>query len=577
MAGTVERTLALKLIADVGDIKKPLAQADSGLKKMAKSTAAWGKAFAGALIIGGIERFTASLDENIKAFREEQDIVRNFNSTIRNLGLDVKEAGYALDGMSAKALDLGFDDGETVKGMDQFIKQTGSIKDSTELMNLAMDIARSRNISLTDAMKIAQGVYNGSGKALKQYGIEGKKGMEAVEEARKKERGKARAWARNHPFQVTLGKIQDTVTDIIGQFSEGNFKAALDGIGSLGSQIDELIFGKQFNDTRGRSFRRGGLVERMGRLAKDMADGIAETFASIDWGKTLTDTLNSALGALAKSIDNGTLGNLAVVGTALAGAVFAVGLFITAAKSMFDLPGWAAKAIVKTAASALGLSFRAAMWVGGKFLTAAKLMFDGAGWGAKAIVKLAASAMGKTFAAGMFVAELFANGAVRLMAKIGLSKKVLESARLAGVALGLKILAGIAVGVTGVALVKAVADALFDRLTNSGATNWTNRGPRPLPQDPLGDIFRWITGGHAAGTAGAPRGWSWVGENGPELMRFRGGEQVKSNRASMAAMGGNHYTINVNVPPTADKAAIGQAVIEVIKAAEKRNGKAWRS
>jgi hypothetical protein len=41
---------------------------------------------------------------------------------------------------------------------------------------------------------------------------------------------------------------------------------------------------------------------------------------------------------------------------------------------------------------------------------------------------------------------------------------------------------------------------------------------------------RRITGGPgamAAGVTGAPPGWAWVGENGPELMQFRGGETVK--------------------------------------------------
>jgi len=32
--------------------------------------------------------------------------------------------------------------------------------------------------------------------------------------------------------------------------------------------------------------------------------------------------------------------------------------------------------------------------------------------------------------------------------------------------------------------------------------------------------------GYALGTAAAAPGWAWVGERGPELMRFRGGEQV---------------------------------------------------
>jgi tape measure domain-containing protein len=40
-------------------------------------------------------------------------------------------------------------------------------------------------------------------------------------------------------------------------------------------------------------------------------------------------------------------------------------------------------------------------------------------------------------------------------------------------------------------------------------------------------------GGYATGTGGAQRGWAWVGERGPELVNFHGGEQVMSNGQSM--------------------------------------------
>jgi hypothetical protein len=40
--------------------------------------------------------------------------------------------------------------------------------------------------------------------------------------------------------------------------------------------------------------------------------------------------------------------------------------------------------------------------------------------------------------------------------------------------------------------------------------------------------------GFASGTPSAPPGWFWVGEKGPELMHFAGGEQVLTHSASMA-------------------------------------------
>jgi hypothetical protein len=57
-----------------------------------------------------------------------------------------------------------------------------------------------------------------------------------------------------------------------------------------------------------------------------------------------------------------------------------------------------------------------------------------------------------------------------------------------------------------------------------GSANWNN-----LPT---------ITGAYAAGTSSAARGLALVGERGPELVKFRGGERVFTNADSKAMMGG---------------------------------------
>lgn len=44
--------------------------------------------------------------------------------------------------------------------------------------------------------------------------------------------------------------------------------------------------------------------------------------------------------------------------------------------------------------------------------------------------------------------------------------------------------------------------------------------------------------GYASGTSGASRGWAWVGEKGPELVNFRGGETVIPNQVARGYAGG---------------------------------------
>jgi hypothetical protein len=79
-----------------------------------------------------------------------------------------------------------------------------------------------------------------------------------------------------------------------------------------------------------------------------------------------------------------------------------------------------------------------------------------------------------------------------------------------------------------------------------------------------------------------------VGEKGPELFvpsgygriidAFSTNKALLSNAGgSMGGSGGGNVTINVNVSPTADKAAIGQTIVEAISSYERRSGYGWRS
>jgi len=79
-----------------------------------------------------------------------------------------------------------------------------------------------------------------------------------------------------------------------------------------------------------------------------------------------------------------------------------------------------------------------------------------------------------------------------------------------------------------------------------------------------------------------------VGEKGPELFvpsgygkivdAFSTNKALLSNAGgSMGSGGGGNVTINVSVAPTADKASIGQTIVEAISSYERRSGYGWRS
>lgn len=85
----------------------------------------------------------------------------------------------------------------------------------------------------------------------------------------------------------------------------------------------------------------------------------------------------------------------------------------------------------------------------------------------------------------------------------------------------------------------------------------------------LGSLFSFIPHlfGFADGTSNAPPGYAWVGERGPELLKFRGGEQVIPNH--MLGGGGGSTRISVEASPYFDvrvNGMITQAAPAIAKA-----------
>jgi hypothetical protein len=56
----------------------------------------------------------------------------------------------------------------------------------------------------------------------------------------------------------------------------------------------------------------------------------------------------------------------------------------------------------------------------------------------------------------------------------------------------------------------------------------------------------------------------------------RGAEHVSVVPLSRGGGGGNHYTINVNVPPNANMRDIGRVTVQAIKVYEQGSGSGWR-
>jgi SLT domain-containing protein len=82
-------------------------------------------------------------------------------------------------------------------------------------------------------------------------------------------------------------------------------------------------------------------------------------------------------------------------------------------------------------------------------------------------------------------------------------------------------------------------------------------------------------GGYATGTGSARPGWSWVGERGPELMRFRGGEAVLNPAQSQALVyGGGQGTENKLDQLIDQHASLTRALIRAVERSAPATGAA---
>ncbi len=204
---TADRILALKLVTDVGDIKKQTKGVSGQFRSMAASAKSWGRALTGSLVLGGLAEVTGMMREAVGGFKDGEAAADALSITWRNLGLEGSKLGRAIEEVSNQAVDMGFDDAESLRGFNKFLVLTKDTSKAQALLGLAMDISRAEGISLSAAMSKARQIYLGSGRAVKEYGLKSDTAMGRVREARRKERGQAAKWAENHPMEVLLGQI----------------------------------------------------------------------------------------------------------------------------------------------------------------------------------------------------------------------------------------------------------------------------------------------------------------------------------------------------------------------------------
>lgn len=239
-----DRTLVVKLVGDEADLLRSYTRAGRSTKDFANTTdASLGKAqkrlrsfkaagvgFAGGFIASsGLQTLTTFVDKAA----ESERVLTQVRQGLKNTGQSWDQYSGQIEKTVTAQSRLGFDDEDLLTSFDKFNRQVGDVNRALRLNNIAMDVARARNISLEAATTLVTKAQAGQRGALTRLGIEVDKNATKVDLLRaltEKYGGSAEAAANDaataqERLAVQLENIQERIGQkllpVVGQLADG--------------------------------------------------------------------------------------------------------------------------------------------------------------------------------------------------------------------------------------------------------------------------------------------------------------------------------------------------------------------
>ncbi|HEX3861302.1 MAG TPA: hypothetical protein VHY35_06370 [Stellaceae bacterium] len=151
---------------EVTDTTEKSGKSFSGMvSTMLEYTVAWQGVAALENIVEGF------FDSAIKNALDDEDAMAQLKVSVDNAGLSFNVLGPQIEAVAQQHVVLGFQVSETEQSMGKLILSTGNYNDALKLNQLAMDLARSKQIDLNSATQLVEQVMAGNTRALKEYGI----------------------------------------------------------------------------------------------------------------------------------------------------------------------------------------------------------------------------------------------------------------------------------------------------------------------------------------------------------------------------------------------------------------------
>lgn len=186
-------------------------------------------ASAGFLGFAGATQFIrSSIDAAQGAAKAQKSLAAQLHAS----GESFKQNKTLIDQAGLSIGKFGFTTDDSAKALTVLDRATGNISRSIKLQTLAVDIARAKNLDLSQAALIVGKAYDGQLTSLKRLGVEipkGVKGMDALNIASQKFAGQARAntnefdkfHATLHDTQIIIGNaLLPTIDHLLSKLSD---------------------------------------------------------------------------------------------------------------------------------------------------------------------------------------------------------------------------------------------------------------------------------------------------------------------------------------------------------------------
>lgn len=221
-----ERQIVVEVVGDASKLNRATTDAIGHAGSLTDKLRGIGK---GMVIGAGIGAFNllsdaisigiGKLGEAHQAFLEDEASAARLGQTLRNTvpGWDGNTAG--IEAYAAAQQRLAFSDDEVRDSIAQLVGVTHDLAAAQDLNNLAMDLARSKNIDLATAADIVTKAQQGNGKALKALGIDTAGATDAaalLDAIQRNVAGSAETWAALNEGKLAVSnvKVQESMEKV---------------------------------------------------------------------------------------------------------------------------------------------------------------------------------------------------------------------------------------------------------------------------------------------------------------------------------------------------------------------------